>query len=208
MRKIPPELWPKCCICGKPKSGQIDGKFYCNKHWQSMYHYGQPYGHIYKSKNHFEIKGNVLYITTRKGEVILADATDYEKLSSHSWCISRTGYPVSNINGKTTKLHRYLLNLNDPKVVVDHKNHDTLDNRRSNIRICTQRENARNKGGKDVHGVRKTPCGNYAVQIMFNRKHIYIGTYKTYDEAVQARYEAEDKYHGEFAYHRSKEMTK
>lgn len=205
MRKTPPELWPKCCICGKPKSGRIDGKFYCNKHWQSMYCYGQPYGKPYKSKNQFEVKGDVLYITTRKGEVILADVSDYEKLSSHSWCISKTGYPVATIKGKTTKLHRYLLDLENPDVIVDHKNHDILDNRRSNIRICTHGDNARNKGGGNkIHGIRKSRAGTYTVRITYNRKEIYLGTFKTYDEAVTARYEAEDKYHGEFAYHRSK----
>lgn len=162
-----------------------------------------------RSKNKFEIIDDVLYITTKSGTVILADVSDYDKLSKYSWCICKTGYAVANINGKVTKLHRYLLDLSDPHKLVDHKNHDILDNRRSNIRICTCEENARNKGGGNaVHGIRKTPFGKYQVRITFKRKEIHIGNYDTYDEAVKARYAAEDKYHGEYAYHRNKEVQK
>lgn len=193
-----------CCICGKPKSGSYEGKQYCNKHWQSMYRYGQPYGSPRKRTNQYLVEGNSLRIITSKGDVILADAEDYNKLSKYSWCISKTGYPVANINGKVTKMHRYLFGMTNPQIVADHINHNPLDNRKTNLRICTMAENSRNKGGGyAIHGIRKTKHGKYSVRIMFQRKEYHIGNFPTYEEAVRARYEAEDKYHGEFGYHRS-----
>lgn len=205
MRKIPDELKPPCCICGKPKAGSIEGKFYCNKHWQSMYRYGTPYGKQRERTNSYVCKGDVLYITTAKGEVILADSSDLEELSKHSWCISKTGYPVARVNGKVMKLHRYLLKLDDPKKVVDHINHNPLDNRRSNMRVCTSQENSRNKGGgHPIHGIRLMKSGKYQVRIMFQRKEYRIGYFTNLEDAIKARFEAEDRFHGEFAYHRSK----
>lgn len=192
-----------CCICGELKSAQIGGKDYCNKHWQRVYHYGSPELRGRKRTNTYEIDGDTLYIKTKNGQTITADASDFETLSKHSWCISKTGYAVANINHKTVKLHRLLLGLENPRTLADHINHNRLDNRRSNLRICTPQENARNKGGKVIRGIRKTPNGKYSARIVFERKEIYLGRFGTLDEAIQARHEAENKYHGEFAFHKS-----
>lgn len=171
-----------------------------------MIRYGQPYGSQRKSTNSFEIKEGVLYITTKNNDVILADPEDYEKLSKHSWCISKTGYPVANINGRPTKLHRYILELSDPKDIVDHKNRNPLDNRRQNLRRCTQAENMRNKSGKNGYiGIRVTPYKTYNVRITINYKEIYVGSFKTLEEAIAARNKAEDEYHGEFGNHQEGE---
>lgn len=209
MKKIPEEQWPKCCICGKPKSCSYEGKQYCNKHWQSMYYYGQPYGKAYCSKNKFEIDGELLRIITTKGETILADAADYDILSKHTWCISKTGYPVTRTNQKTVKLHRILLNLTDPAIIADHRNRNPLDNRRCNLRVCTQKENARNKSGKNGYiGIRITPNNRYEVRITDNYKSIHIGNYRTLEEAIEVRRMAERKYHGEFGSLTSMEKEK
>ena len=207
MKKIPEEEWPKCCICGKPKACSYEGKQYCNKHWQSMYHYGQPYGKPYQSKNKYEFDGEVLKIITKKGETILADKSDYDILSKHTWCISKTGYPVARINQRTVKLHRVLLNLTDPSIIADHRNRNTLDNRRCNLRICTAQENARNKSGKNGYiGIRKAPYNRYEVRITHNYQTIHVGYFRTLDEALEARRKAEEKYHGEFGNMTSLEM--
>ncbi len=157
-----------------------------------------------KSTNRFVIMGEILVIITQNGDVILADSEDYPVLSKYSWCISKKGYAVANINHKVTKMSRYILGANNPKDVIDHKNNIKLDNRKKNLRKCTQAENVRNRTGKSKNGfigIRLTPQGKYNVRITIDRREIHIGNYDTLEEAIKARNEAEDKYHGEFGSH-------
>lgn len=205
-RKPKAKCTDRCCICGEMFSTHFNGNPYCNKHYQSIIRYGTPYGHPRERTNTYEIDGDVLTITTSNGKEILADAEDYDRLSQHSWCISKTGYAVANIHGKVAKLHRFLLNLEDKNQLVDHINHNTLDNRRKNLRICTPSQNAKNASpvhGKGHLGIRQTRSGKYSVRISCDRKQMHIGTYDTLEEAKQARIEAERKYHGEYGYHDS-----
>ena len=205
-RKQKSKCTDPCCVCGGVFSSHFGGKPYCNKHYQSMIMYGQPYGKRRENTNTFFFGEDCLHIITQSGEEILADIADYDTLKKHSWCISKTGYAVANINGKVTKLHRYLLGLTDQCDVVDHKNHNTLDNRRSNLRVCTQLQNAMNqrpnKGNKHL-GVRLLPTGKYNARIFVGRKGIHIGNFDTLEEAIEARIKAEEKYCGEFGYHNS-----
>ena len=110
---------------------------------------------------------------------------------------------MSTINSKKIFLHRFILNTPSNKV-VDHINGNTLDNRESNTRICTQANNSKNRIYKTSKG--KVPGiyqqygenGNYSVRITVNYKSIHVGTFKTYEEAVKARLEVEEKYFGEY----------
>lgn len=194
-----------CCICNDKFSAFYDGKPYCNKHWLKMYYWGDVEEHPRGRTNKYVEHDDYISVICKNGEEILIDKCDFEKLKLHSWCISKTGYPVANIEGKTTKLHRYLLNLTDPDVVVDHKNHNPLDNRRFNIRICTQRENSMNqsgnKGRKLPVGIHQVESGKYLACIFVNGKSIYLGRFENLEDAVTARNEAEVKYRGEFAQH-------
>lgn len=152
-----------------------------------------------KNTNKYEMK-----VITKKGEEILIDAEDFEKVKNHSWCISKTGYPVANMNGKVVKLHRYLLGLNNPDIIVDHINRNKLDNRKCNLRICTALENSRNasvsKNNKTGHlGISKTKEGKFRARIMVNRKEIRLGRYEKIEDAIKARKKAEKKYFGNFA---------
>lgn len=160
-----------------------------------------------KNTNKFEIIGDVLKITTAKGQEILADAEEIEKLKRYSWCVSKQGYAVANINGKVVKINRYILGLdNCAGKIVDHINRNKLDNRKVNLRFCTPKDNARNisvsKNSKSqVLGVRKTKHGKYNVRIVADRKEHHIGNFDTIEDAIFARQMAELKYHGQFASH-------
>ncbi len=201
---VPRNKTEKCCVCGKPFVSEYNGKPYCNKHYLRMYNNGTLDVKQRKRTCRYDICDETLKIITKKGEVILADAADIEKLHKYSWCVSATGYPVANIKGKVTKLHRYLLDLKDQEVVVDHINRNPLDNRRKNLRLCSQFENSRNlsisKNNKSGFvGISETSNGRYMARIMVNRKEIGLGTFDKKEDAVKARLQAEEKYFGKFA---------
>lgn len=149
-------------------------------------------------------EGDILTIITANGERIIADAENEEKLRRHSWCVSKTGYPVANIKGVVTKMHLYLFGTPPKGFVTDHINRDKFDNRQCNLRICTEKENARNakiskNNTSGATGVRITPTGRFSARIMVDRKNIALGTYDTFEEAKAARIKGELKYFGDFA---------
>ena len=208
MRKVADKDWPKCCICGEKKTAGVYGRFYCNKHYQNIRRYGQPYGKGRRSTNIFRLKNDVLEITAKNGTVFLADAEDAEKLQRYSWCVSKSGYAVARIDGRVVRMHRFIMGIDSPDIIIDHKNNNKCDNRKSNLRICSSADNARNKsvskGCKSGHlGIRKTKEGKFNVRITKDRKEIHVGNYISIEEAVRAREQAENKYHGEFASHKN-----
>lgn len=154
-------------------------------------------------KNLYKTDGNTVILYYKDREILI-DSEDLPKISKYSWCISKTGYAVANINYKVTKLHRYLLDLENPKKVADHINHNKLDNRKFNLRICNNTQNTRNSSlsknnSTGVIGVSVRPSGRYRARIMVDRKEIALGTYDTIEEAKKARESGEMRYFGEYA---------
>lgn len=78
----------------------------------------------------------------------LIDAADYDAIIPHTWQISRMGsgirYARAFIEGHATTMHRLVMRATSG-FVVDHINGDGLDNRRENLRLCTQMENMQNR---------------------------------------------------------------
>lgn len=90
--------------------------------------------------------------------------------------------------------------------LVDHINGDTKDNRRENLRVCSNAENLRNRkrpptdNKTGVMGVCFCPAtGKWAAEIRLNQKRIWLGRHADFATAVNVRREAEKKYWGEFA---------
>ena len=88
-------------------------------------------------------------------------------------------------------------------IEVDHINGDRLDNRRSNLRLCTKAENTRNKVQQKhnrfgLKGV-SFKCGKFYAQIQAHGKKYCLGYHSTPEEAHQAYCEAAFRLHGEFA---------
>ena len=192
-----------CCICGAPFSSHFEGKPYCNKHYLRMKTNGTPEPIGRKRKNTYTIQGDITVVTASNGKTFLVDTADLDIVKRNSWCFSKTGYLVANIDHHVIKLHRYLLNPNADEV-VDHINGDPTDNRRSNLRICTNTENIRNssvsKNSKTgVLGVKKVQSGKYVATITVNRKYIHLGTFETVESAAAARRDAERIYFKDFS---------
>ena len=114
------------------------------------------------------------------GKSAKVDDDDYKKYNHLRWHLSDTGYAVRRNNGETIRLHRLIMNCPEG-MVVDHLNGDTLDNRKCNLRICTQLDNARNR-----HNV-KGYCYDKSKKkymVRYNRK--FYGRYETEEEAKRA----------------------
>ncbi len=98
---------------------------------------------------------NYREIPLTQGKVALVDAEDYEELSRFKWHAQRnksTYYAVRNgrrLDGKrcAVLMHRVII---DPPagMLVDHISRDGIDNRRSNLRVCSIAENNRNRASK------------------------------------------------------------
>ncbi len=103
--------------------------------------------------------------------------------------------------GKEISLHRFLLSPTDD-MDVDHKNHDGLDNRRSNIRICTKGENNCNIKLRDGYKGVYLEKGRqiHSAQIFANGKNLKIGRFKDRHQAALAYNIAASYFHGQFAF--------
>lgn len=81
------------------------------------------------------------------GLTAVIDDEDYDKVKTIKW-YNVHGYARSRSG---VSMHRLILNAPDG-LVVDHRNHNRMDNRKSNLRVCTQKENAKNtKHGKGYY---------------------------------------------------------
>jgi len=158
----------------------------------------------------FESKDNGRHIiTTRKGEEIIVDDSDYEWLSKFTWHINSDGYArrYLRVDGKDTKIRMHREIMNAPAgYEVDHINGNKLDNRRCNLRVCTHAENTRNvKMHSDnktgVKGVRKSDRKSkpFASFICIDGKQIRLGRFFTAEEAHQSYIAASLQYHGAFS---------
>lgn len=100
-------------------------------------------------------------------------------------------------------LHREIMGL--PELCVDHINGDTLDNRRSNLRICTKAQNTMNRGPQknNTSGFKgvsfNKQSGKWISAITVNNKRINIGLFPSAKEAHIAYCEKAKELHGEYA---------
>lgn len=119
------------------------------------------------------------------------DKDDYEIIKNHCWYKSLRWSVESRIKQKLVKLHRFILN--NPENIVDHINWDALDNRKNNLRICTQWQNSINKNKvswkikyKWVHWSNYKKCYIWQIDINWKRKtksfKNSIDAVKWYDE--------------------------
>lgn len=136
------------------------------------------------------------------------DEADFDLVRKHKWYpnpVSGKIYARGNIDGKRVYMHRIIVGATDPKIHVDHINGDTLDNRRSNLRMCSKSQNGCNRGKNKnstsgFKGV--TFCKSrkkFVAQIKKNWKRYALGYFNTAHEAAIAYDSKAKELHGEFA---------
>ena len=142
-------------------------------------------------------------VVLSKGKVALVDDKDFEMLSKSSWCVN-DGYAF---NTQLGRMHRLLMEAPEG-VMVDHCNGDKLDNRRKNLRLCTNSQNQANRhvsrGVSAFKGVtwQKRPNGRgmWKAVLIVGGTAMYLGTFKTDLAAAGAYNEAALRHFGEFAH--------
>jgi hypothetical protein len=169
--------------------------------WPVMEYRQRRYGYSYRR------------IYLGEGEWTILDQQDYYKLSKFKWYLKGSfgkfyvarNYKYDSRQTKTVSMHREIMKAPEG-LLVDHRNGDGLDNRRANLRLATQSENAYNRrknGTKTTSPFRgvffRKRRGRWIATIHCHRKMIWLGTFDSEIAAAKAYDGAAKKYHGEFA---------
>lgn len=150
-------------------------------------------------------------IKLHDGQSAIVDEADRHIVSSRKWYAMKSGDKlyaafVENVNGKskTTYMHRLIQGAGEGQC-VDHKNGNSLDNRRSNLRIATESQNMQNvgitkantSGYKGVHW--HSAASKWHARIRVDGKRLHLGLFDAAEDAHAAYSAAAQKHHGKFA---------
>lgn len=146
-------------------------------------------------------------IPITKGKFTIVDDEDFEELNQYNW-ICHT--PESVYRQKMVKgvrrmiwMHRFIMKCPDG-MEVDHINGNALDNRKSNLRICTHAENMKNIGfsKRNTSGYKgvywNKSANKWQAQISISGRVTYIGLYDNIEDAASAYNTSAKKNHGDF----------
>ena len=149
------------------------------------------------------IDPNTMRCILPNGKSFVFDKIDFQFVSKHKWSIEDNGYVHSSYNGAHHRLHQALMK---PYTgVVDHINGDRTDNRRCNLRIATNKENARNQriGKRNTSGYKGVSYDRrhqkYAASICVDGKTKFLGYFLDPVKAAIAYDKAAALYFGKFA---------
>jgi AP2 domain len=155
-------------------------------------------------------------ISLTQGQVAIVDDEDFDELSKFKWFAiwktdTQSFYARRTITLYEKKrsaeyMHRRILGLSHgDRRHGDHRNHDTLDNRRCNLRIATRPQSVWNSrkrsdnssGFKGVHRVKN--WSKWRARITINGIRTHLGYFSTADQAHEAYRAVSENNHGEFS---------
>lgn len=200
-----PSRWYYLCTCDCGKLVSVCRSNLTNSHTHSC-------GCLNKIKTRDRCKkynkikqsnGIVTVMFNNSNKSFIIDKCDYPLIKEYCWSMS-SGYAVTTMNKKTTRLHRFLMGFPEDKV-IDHINQNKLDNRRVNLRICNQSDNLKNlkisikntSGKTGVYFDKRKK--RWIARIAYNKKPKYVGSSKSFEKACLMRRQAEHEFYGEYA---------
>lgn len=186
----------------------------CSKHYRQVQREGEVKSRTKRDLNEIEIHDDfaLIHLYNIKSELIaktIIDLEDVNKVAHLKWSVQLHFKYVYNY--KVGRLHSLLMNTEE---VVDHKNNDRLDNRKNNLRICTQAENNMNKikpnnntsGAKGVSWSKTKRV--FLAYINKDGKRFQLGRFKDLILAAEAYNKAAKELFGEFAWYNDIEALK
>lgn len=149
------------------------------------------------------------YIPLSQGKFAIVDDEDFELVSQYKWYYHQ-GYAVTHggqhPNQFTLSMHRLILNKGfGNRDYTDHINGNKLDNRRANLRICTNAQNCRNRtintnNTSGYKGVSWNKANKkWTAYIKLNWKLVFLGNFVNKEDAAIAYDKAAQELYGEFA---------
>ncbi len=154
-------------------------------------------------------------IELTQGHFALVDDEDYDYLSQWKWYAkfnkaTKSFYAArssitANGSQKTILMHRVVMNISDSGMMADHKNHDTLNNCKLNLRIATSSQNCANRrrhisrASKYLGVCWHKQKNKWCAMIQKDYKNIHIGYFSDEIEAARARDKKAIELFGEFA---------
>ncbi len=153
-------------------------------------------------------------IQLNHGHITSVDDEDFEELNKYKWYAWYNKYTDSYYAVKGTwinkkrgilYMHRFIMQANGRDIKVDHKDRDTLNNQRSNLRFATHGENCANrKSMKNSTSKYLGVCWHkskrkWKAAIEKNRTQLYLGLFTNEEDAAKAYDLKAIELHGEFA---------
>lgn len=156
-------------------------------------------------------------VPVNKGKYFaIVDNEDYDWICKFTWTIAgkkqRQGKyartVIYRLDGSREEVYMHRMIMKATRgTLVDHLNMNGLDNRKSNLRLCTTAQNSMNRkvpksnrsGYKGVYYRSDNQTNPYDAKITFNGKRIHIGCYRTAKDASDAYYAKAKELFGDFA---------
>lgn len=209
--KLKSRAFPKdiCLVEGCNRVQKSKGL--CEKHYSQLIVYGKVLERTKFDPNEIIENGPTSYIiiynqhNEERCRVII-DTEDVSLIKDYKWGAHKNQGARTEINGVRYFIQNLIMKIktNGSSVVIDHINGDTLDNRKSNLRICSQFENSKNQKIRSNNttgykGVVRAKDGKYVAQITYDSKHYHLGRFINKIDAAKTYNEAAIKYFGEYA---------
>lgn len=165
----------------------------------------------------------IMEILLPNGFITIIDDEDFDAVKNYNWRLKKNHdiyYAYAQIEKKRVLMHRFLMNVNDTEILIDHIDNNGLNNRKKNLRLCNQTQNKANRKGANKNSISKykgvglkrvkLKSGkqtNKSYWIAYVGGH-YIGTFKNEIDAAKAYDKKAIELFGKFANLNFKTMEK
>lgn len=150
--------------------------------------------------------GDHAFVKASKWAIVLVSIDDVDRLSHRKWTLvtPKRGYfyarseKLARESGTAGYIHREVLSA-PSGVLVDHINHNGLDNRRSNLRLASRADNLANRKSPRSGAQKNSGTGRpFKASMKAGGASIHLGYFDTAEEASAAYRQAAEKRYGEF----------